>query len=52
VAFEPAIEFNCYVIRARQQPEQALVADFLEALGVVVRGTENGVRKKVSRSPG
>ena len=52
VAFEPAIDFNCYVIRARQQPEQALVADFREALRVALRGIENGGRKKISRSPG
>jgi DNA-binding transcriptional LysR family regulator len=26
IAFEPAIQFDCYVIRPRQQPEQALVA--------------------------
>jgi DNA-binding transcriptional LysR family regulator len=52
VAFEPAILFDCYVVRARQQPEQALVADFLEALRIVVRGDEHTARKKVRRSPG
>ena len=50
--FEPAIHFDCYLIRAHQQPEQALVADFVEALRIVVRGSENAARKRVSRSPG
>lgn len=52
VPFEPAIYFDCHVVRARQQPEQALVADFLEALRVVVRDDEYTDRKKVRRSRG
>ena len=52
LAFEPAIHFECHLVRARQQPAQALVADFLEAVRIVVGGTENGARKKVGRSPG
>lgn len=51
IAFEPAIQFDCYIIRARQQPEQALVADFLEAVRIVARGNESAARKRVSRSP-
>lgn len=31
IRFEPAIHFRCYVIRAKQRPEQALVPAFLEA---------------------
>ncbi|MFS2034017.1 LysR substrate-binding domain-containing protein [Polaromonas sp. CT11-55] len=52
--FEPAIHFNCHVVRAPQQPAQALVADFLEAVRIAVGGPENTARKskKVSRSPG
>jgi DNA-binding transcriptional LysR family regulator len=50
--FEPAIYFDCHVVRARQQPEQALVADFLEALRVAVRDDEYTDRKKVRRSRG
>jgi DNA-binding transcriptional LysR family regulator len=49
--FEPAIHFDCHLIRAIQQPEQALVADFVEALRIVVRGMGQNGRKKVSRSP-
>ncbi len=52
LAFDPAIPFECHVVRARQQPAQALVADFLEAVRIVVGGPENTARKKVSRSPG
>jgi DNA-binding transcriptional LysR family regulator len=52
VEFEPAIYFDCHVVRARQQPEQALVADFVEALRIAARGAERIGRKKVSRSPG
>ena len=49
--FEPAILFDCHVVRARQQPAQALVADFLEAVRIVVGGHERTEGKKVSRSP-
>ena len=52
VAFEPAVHFDCHVIRARGQPEQALVADFLKALDMVLRGSHSSSRKRVSRSPG
>jgi DNA-binding transcriptional LysR family regulator len=52
VPFEPAIHFDCHVVRARQQPEQALVADFLEALRTVVRDDEYTDRKKVRRLRG
>ena len=52
LAFEPAIHFDCHVVRARQQPAQALVADFLEAIRVVTRDPEHTKRNKVSRSPG
>lgn len=52
VAFEPAVYFDCHVIRARQQPEQALVADFVEALRIALRGSEGATRKKVGRSRG
>ena len=52
LAFEPAIHFDCHLVRARQQPAQALVADFLEAVRIVVGGPEHTERKKVSRSPG
>jgi DNA-binding transcriptional LysR family regulator len=51
LAFEPAIHFDCHVVRARRQPAQALVADFLEAIRVVTRSPENSERKKVSRLP-
>jgi DNA-binding transcriptional LysR family regulator len=50
VAFEPAVHFECHIVRARH-PQQALVADFIEALRIVVRGTEQTERKKVGRSP-
>ena len=50
LAFEPAIHFECHVVRARQQPEQALVADFLEAVRIVVSGPETEA-KKVRRPP-
>jgi DNA-binding transcriptional LysR family regulator len=52
LAFEPTIHFECHVVRARQRPAQALVADFLEAVRIVAGGPENTARKKVSRSPG
>ena len=52
LAFEPSIHFDCHLVRARQQPAQALVADFLEAVRIVVGGPEHTERKKVSRSPG
>ena len=52
LAFEPAIDFECHLVRARQQPAQALVADFLEAMRVVLRSPQSTERKKVSRSPG
>jgi hypothetical protein len=52
LAFEPTIHFDCHVVRARQQPAQALVADFLEAIRVVTRDPEHTKRNKVSRSPG
>ncbi len=52
LAFEPAIDFECHLVRARQQPAQALVADFLEAMRVVLRSPQPTERKKVSRSPG
>ena len=52
LAFEPAIDFECHLVRARQQPAQALVADFLEAMRVVLRSSQPTERKKVSRSPG
>ena len=52
LAFEPAIHFECHLIRAREQPAQALVADFLEAMRIVLHGPEHAERKKVSRSPG
>ena len=52
LAFEPAIQFECHVVRARQQPAQALVADFLEAVRIVLGDPEDTERKKVSRSPG
>jgi DNA-binding transcriptional LysR family regulator len=51
IAFEPAIHFECHVVRARQRPEQALVSDFLEAVRVVTRGADQADRKKLSRSP-
>jgi DNA-binding transcriptional LysR family regulator len=51
IAFEPAIQFDCYVIRPRQQPEQAVVADFLQALRIVARENENAAKKRISRSP-
>ena len=51
LAFEPAILFDCHVVRARQQPAQALVADFLEAVRIVVSGHERTERNKISRSP-
>ena len=41
LAFEPAIHFDCHVVRARRQPAQALVADFLEAIRVVTRSPDN-----------
>jgi DNA-binding transcriptional LysR family regulator len=50
LAFEPTIHFDCHVVRARQQPAQALVADFLEAVRIVVGGHEHTERKKLSRS--
>lgn len=49
--FSPPIYFECHVVRARQQPAQALVDDFLAALHMVLRDDENAVRRKVSRSP-
>ena len=52
LAFEPAIDFECHLVRARQLPAQALVADFLEAMRVVLRSPQPTERKKVSRSPG
>jgi len=52
LAFEPAIQIECHLVLARQQPAQALVADFLEAVRIVVGGPEHTERKKVSRSPG
>jgi len=51
LAFEPAIHIECHLVLARQQPAQALVADFLEAIRVVTRSPEHTGRKKVSRSP-
>jgi DNA-binding transcriptional LysR family regulator len=51
LAFEPAIQIECHLVLARQQPAQALVADFLEAIRVVTRSPENAERKKVSRLP-
>ena len=51
LAFEPAIQIECHLVLARQQPAQALVADFLEAIRVVTRSPENSERKKVSRLP-
>jgi len=39
------------LVLARQQPAQALVADFLEAIRVVTRSPDNTERKKVSRLP-
>jgi DNA-binding transcriptional LysR family regulator len=50
IAFEPAIHFDCHVIRPRQQPEQAAVADFLEALRIVARENENAAKKRINRS--
>jgi hypothetical protein len=50
LAFEPTIHFECHVVRARQQPAQALVADLLEAVRIVVGGHEHTERKKFSRS--
>ena len=50
IAFEPAIQFDCHVIRPRQQPEQALVADFLQALRIVARESENAAKKRINRS--
>ncbi len=35
VPFEPAILFRCYSVRAKQRPEQAIVAAFLEAVDEV-----------------
>lgn len=40
-----AIHFDCDVVRARHQPEQALVADFLEALGIEARAAQQTARK-------
>jgi DNA-binding transcriptional LysR family regulator len=51
IAFEPAIHFDCHVIRPRQQPEQAAVADFVEAVRIVARENENAAKKRISRSP-
>ena len=51
LAFEPAIQIECHLVLARQQPAQALVADFLEAIRVVTRSPDNSERKKVSRLP-
>ncbi|MGJ3699556.1 LysR substrate-binding domain-containing protein [Variovorax sp. AFSI2.2] len=51
LAFEPAIQIECHLVLARQQPAQALVADFLEAIRVVTRSPDNTERKKVSRLP-
>jgi DNA-binding transcriptional LysR family regulator len=51
LAFEPAIQIECHLVLARQQPAQALVADFLEAIRVVTRSPGNTEHKKVSRSP-
>ena len=50
--FEPAIHFDCHLIRAVQLPEQALVADFVEALRIVVRGIDDAARKKAGPSRG
>lgn len=50
IAFEPAIQFDCHVIRPRQQPEQALVADFLEALHFVARENETAAKRRIKRS--
>lgn len=50
IAFEPAIQFDCHVIRPRQQPEQALVADFLQALRTVARENESAAKKRSNRS--
>lgn len=36
--FEPAIQFRCYVVRAKQRPEQALVPDFLKSVHTALRG--------------
>ena len=52
LAFEPEIYFKCHLVRARQQPSQALVADFLKAMRMVVRVSQPAERRKVSRSPG
>ncbi|RZL95389.1 MAG: LysR family transcriptional regulator [Variovorax sp.] len=51
LAFEPAIHFDCHLVRARQQPAQALVADFLEAVRIAVSGPEHAERKKINQSP-
>jgi DNA-binding transcriptional LysR family regulator len=51
IAFEPAIQFDCHVIRPRQQPEQAPVADFVEAVRIVARQNEIAAKKRISRSP-
>jgi DNA-binding transcriptional LysR family regulator len=52
LAFEPAIHFDCHVVRARQQPTQALVADFVEAVRIAVGSPQPTERKQLSRSPG
>lgn len=52
LVFEPEIYFRCHLVRARQQPAQALVADFLEAMRIVVRDVRPTERGKISRSPG
>jgi DNA-binding transcriptional LysR family regulator len=51
IAFEPAIQFDCHVIRPRQQPEQAPVADFVEAVRIVARENENAAKKRINRPP-
>jgi DNA-binding transcriptional LysR family regulator len=38
IPFEPAVHFRCYVVRAKQRPEQALVAEFLKAVHAALRG--------------
>ena len=51
LAFEPAIHIDCHLVRARHQPTQALVADFIEAVRIVAGGPQPTERNKLSRSP-
>lgn len=39
IRFEPAIHFECHSVHAKHRPEQAMVAEFIEAVSAVLKGT-------------